>query len=156
VLDATYLGFVFRASAKAFLARIHHSPVAGEDVVGLPAEQERVGAPEYLDQERLGLVVEERNRPSAALEAAAAIFVRTAKSLHHPVEGDVRDGGQLHGPVPSACFHRRKLDRAAPPISSVGIPVRARDRLSLQVEAAGRFDVLSGDPWVRRDAYRPP
>ena len=81
VLDATYLGFVFSASGDGALAR--------------------VGAPEHLDQERLGFVVEERNRPSAALETAAAVLVRAAKSLHHPIDGDVRDGGQLHETAPS-------------------------------------------------------
>jgi hypothetical protein len=80
----------------------HYSPVAGEDLVGPPAEQERVGALVALVDERRGLVVEERQGPSAALESTAAVLVRPAESLHHSVDGDVRRGRQFHGFVLSA------------------------------------------------------
>jgi hypothetical protein len=53
------------------VARIcHYSPVAGKDLVGGPAEQEGVGALADLVDERRGLVVEERQSPSATLESA--------------------------------------------------------------------------------------
>ncbi|WP_211347320.1 hypothetical protein [Saccharothrix australiensis] len=58
------------------------TPGAGEDVVGPPAEQEGVGTPEDPADERLGLVVEQRQGPPA-------------EPLYHPVERDVRDGRQL-------------------------------------------------------------
>src|SRR5829696_3473779 len=74
-----------------------YSPVAGKDLVGPPAEQEGVGALVDLGEERLGLVVEERQGPSAALESAPAVLVRAAEALHHAVDGDVRGGRQLHG-----------------------------------------------------------
>src|SRR5919108_3565486 len=73
------------------------SPGAGEDLVGPPAEQERVGALEDLVHNRRGLVVEERYGPSAALESAPAVLIRRAEPLHHSVDGDVRGGRQLHG-----------------------------------------------------------
>lgn len=57
----------------------------------------RVGALVDLAEERRGLVVEERQGPSAALESAAAVLVRPAESLHHSVDRDVRDGRQFHG-----------------------------------------------------------
>src|SRR5216684_6792025 len=72
------------------------SPGAGKDLVGPPAEQERVGALVDLVEERRGLVVEQRRGPAAALESAPAVLVRPAESLHHSVEGDVRDGRQFH------------------------------------------------------------
>src|SRR5690242_13235984 len=72
---------------------------AGEDLIGPPAEQERIGAPEHVAEVRERLVIEERRGPSAALESAAAILVRPAEPLHHPVERDMRDGRQLHGLV---------------------------------------------------------
>ena len=46
-----------------------HAPVAGEELVGPPAEQERVGALVDLVDERHGLAVEQRPGPSAALES---------------------------------------------------------------------------------------
>jgi hypothetical protein len=73
------------------------APGAGEDLVGPPAEQERVGALVDLVERRRGLVVEQRRDPSAALEAAAAVLVRPAESLHHSVDGYHRDGRQFHG-----------------------------------------------------------
>src|SRR5205807_2568168 len=43
----------------------------------------------------LGVV--ERYDPSAALEAAAAVFVRAAQPLHHAVHRDVGRSRQFHG-----------------------------------------------------------
>src|SRR5438876_4669174 len=74
-----------------------HSPGAGGDLVGPPAEQERVGALEDPVEERIGLVDEQRRGPSAALESAPAVLVRPDESLHHSIDGNVRDGRQLHG-----------------------------------------------------------
>lgn len=54
-----------------------------------------------------------------------------ARAQIHGLERDERRGRQLHGPVPSLCFRRRKLRPRAPPISSVGIPVRRRRRPGL-------------------------
>jgi hypothetical protein len=72
------------------VARIcHHSPVAGKDLLGPPAEQEGLGALVDLVEERRGLVVEERRSPSAALESAPAVLIRRAEPLHHSVDGDV-------------------------------------------------------------------
>src|SRR5215218_2259976 len=72
------------------------SPGAGEDLVRHPAEQEGVGALEHRAEERLGLAAEERQRPSATLEPAPAVLVGPAEALHHAVDGEVRDGSQLH------------------------------------------------------------
>src|SRR5262249_4783574 len=91
------------------VSRIHAcSPGAGEDLVGPPAEQERVGALESLADERRGLVVEQWWGPPGALEFAAAVLLRRAgfapgpyinpsMSLRHSVDRDVRDGRQFHG-----------------------------------------------------------
>src|ERR671918_136477 len=73
------------------------SPGAGKDLVGPPAEQEGVGALVDLVEERRGLVVEERQGPSAALESAPAILIRPAEPLHHAVDRDVRGDRQFHG-----------------------------------------------------------
>src|SRR5436189_6290699 len=72
-------------------------PGAGEDLGGPPAEQEGVGALVDLTEVRRGLVVEQRQGPSAALESPPAVLVRPAESLHDAVDGDVRDGRQFHG-----------------------------------------------------------
>src|SRR5439155_25104223 len=87
---------------------------------GPPAEQERVGALEDLVDERGGLVGEQRQGPSAALESAPAVLIRPAESLHHSVDGDVRDGRQFHGRSSLlAEFVVVRFDRTAAPISSV-------------------------------------
>jgi hypothetical protein len=44
VVDATYLGCVFNATPMVDARICHCSPGAGEDLVGPPAEQERIGA----------------------------------------------------------------------------------------------------------------
>jgi len=67
------------------VARIcHYSPVAGKDLVGPPAEQERVGALVDLVEKRRGLVVEQRRGPSAALESAPAVLIRPARPCITP------------------------------------------------------------------------
>src|SRR5919197_512297 len=114
VVDATYLGFVFRAVQMGL------SPGSGQDLVGPPAEQERVGALIDLVEVRHGLVVEGPRDPSAALGPAAAVLVRRAESLHHSVDGDDRHGCQLQGYDPfSLGSDVVRLDRTAAPISSV-------------------------------------
>jgi hypothetical protein len=40
----------------------------------------------------VGLVVEQRRDPSAALESAAAVLILPAESLHHAVDSDHRGG----------------------------------------------------------------
>src|SRR5918994_2159963 len=84
------------------------SPGAGEDLVGPPAEQERIGALVDLVHDRRGFVV--KVRPSAALESAALVLLRPAGPLHHSVNGDLRGGRQLHGRSSSlAGFCRRSV-----------------------------------------------
>src|SRR5437879_11080414 len=58
VVDATYLGCVFNAFQIGCHLDLATFPRAGEDVVGPPAEQERVGALEDLVHDRPGFVVE--------------------------------------------------------------------------------------------------
>src|SRR6266568_905625 len=77
-------------------ARIHYSPVAGEELVGAPAEQERVGALVHLVDERHGLAVEQWPGPSAALESGVEVRMPPPVSLHHAVDGDLRGGRQFH------------------------------------------------------------
>src|SRR5262249_30298760 len=72
------------------------APVAGEELVGPPAEQERVGALVHLVDERHGLAVEQRPGPPASLESAAAVLIRPAVSLHHSIDGNLRGGSQFH------------------------------------------------------------
>src|ERR1700716_2715440 len=71
------------------------SPGAGKDLVGPPAEQERVGALVDLAHDRPGFVVEVS--PSAPLEYAALVLIRPAGPLDHSVHGDLRGGRQFHG-----------------------------------------------------------
>src|SRR5229473_1579398 len=87
-------GLAFSSPMAA--ARIHHSPVAGEDVVGPPAKQECVGALVDLIYERPRLVVEVPHGPSVALESSYALLLRRAVSLHHPIDGDLRGSRQFH------------------------------------------------------------
>src|SRR5216683_1206895 len=77
-------------------APFRSAPGAREDLVGLPAEQERVGALVELVERRRGLVVEQRGDPSAALKSAPAVLVCTSESLHHSVDGYHRDGRQFY------------------------------------------------------------
>src|SRR5215218_5661807 len=91
------LGVQRRPDGLVVAARIRPgSPGAGEDPVGPPAEQERIGSLIDLVQKRAALVVEQRRDPAAALESAPAVLLRPAQSLHHAVDGDHRDGRELH------------------------------------------------------------
>src|SRR5262249_10494619 len=77
------------------------APIAGKELVGPPAEQERVGALIGLVDEREGLVVEHPHGPSAEFESAPAILFRPATvSLHHSIDGDLRHRRQFHGFIP--------------------------------------------------------
>jgi hypothetical protein len=62
---------MFSATAMGCRPDLPLLPGAGKDLVGSPAEQERVGAPVDLAYEHRGLVVEVRHGPAAALESAA-------------------------------------------------------------------------------------
>src|SRR5580693_6411128 len=73
------------------------SPGAGEELVGPPAEQERVGALVGLGDQRPGLVVACPPGPSAAVESVPAVLIRrVAVSLHHSIDGDLRHDRQFH------------------------------------------------------------
>ncbi len=86
---------VQRRPNRAVARIVPRSPRVGEVLVGQPAEQERIGALEYLAHDRPGFVVEVG--PSAALEYAALALNRVhARPLHHSVNGDLRDGRQFH------------------------------------------------------------
>src|SRR5439155_12892176 len=86
---------VQRRPDRAVARIVPCSPGAGEDLVGPPAEQERVGALVDLVHDRPRFVVEVG--PSAALEYAALVLMRPAGPLHHSVNGDLRGGRQFHG-----------------------------------------------------------
>ena len=84
------------------------APVAGKELVGSPAEQERVGALVGLVDERQGLVVEHPHRPAAALESASAVLIRRgAVSLHDSVDCDLRHGREFHGSSFLPCWSFR-------------------------------------------------
>src|SRR5438034_11433050 len=110
VVDATYLGCVFKAAAMGLVPR------------SIPALARHSAAPQdraKISQVRLrrrGLVVEQRPDPSAALESAAAVLVPPAESLHHSVDGDHRDGRQFHGRsslLAEFCRRSTRPDRGA-------------------------------------------
>src|SRR4029077_1469418 len=76
---------------------LYCSPGAGEELVGPPAEQERVGALVGPGDQRPGLVVARPPGPSAALESVPAVLIRRAAvSLHHSIDGDLRHDRQFH------------------------------------------------------------
>ncbi|MBO2463584.1 hypothetical protein [Actinomadura violacea] len=56
----------------------------GCQAAGSPAEQERVATLVDPAEKRLGLAVEQRHGPSAALKSATAVLVRRAESLLTP------------------------------------------------------------------------
>src|SRR5207245_5206735 len=92
------LGLCVQGTYDGVLQIFPHAPVAGEELVGPPAEQERVGALVELVDERHGLAVEQRPGPSAALESAAACcWIQPAVSLQHSIDGDLHVGRQFHG-----------------------------------------------------------
>src|SRR5262249_38682439 len=85
---------ILRRGAGPFL----RTPVAGEELVGAPAEKERVRALVGLVDEGHGLAVARSHGPSAAHESAPAILIRRAAvSLHHSIDGYLRHGRQSHG-----------------------------------------------------------
>src|SRR5213593_4132415 len=88
---------VQRRPDRAVARIVPRAPGAGEDLVGLPAEQERVGALVDLVHDRPGFVVEVG--PSAALEYAALGYPGYwhAGPLHHSVNGDLHGGRHFHG-----------------------------------------------------------
>ena len=101
-------------------------PVAGEDLVGPPAEQERVGALVGLVDERQGLAVEHPHGPSAALESAPAVFIRRAAvSLHHSIDGDLRHGRQFHDRG-SLLLQGAPRGRPLTPATNTPVPIRHR------------------------------
>jgi hypothetical protein len=86
---------VQRRPNRAVARIVPGSPRVGEVLVGQPAEQERVGALEYLAHGYPGLVVEVG--PSTAREyGIVALNWVHARPLHHAVNRNLRDRGQLH------------------------------------------------------------
>ena len=77
-------------------------PGGGENLVGPSAEEKRVRAAVNLADVFLGFRVEERKGPSAAVEAATAVLVRSAQALHHAVNRNVcrRRQPRCRGPLP--------------------------------------------------------
>jgi hypothetical protein len=100
----------------------HRSPGAGEQLVGAPAEQERLGALVGQRDERPGLVIALPPGPSAALESVPAVIRRGAVSLHHSIDGDLSHGRQLHdrGSFASA----PALVRGLTPATNTTAPIR--------------------------------
>src|SRR5687768_6694418 len=72
------------------------SPVAGEDLVRPPAKKERGRAAVDPVEIVPGFGVEKWYGPSAAVEAAGAVLVRSAQPLHYTVHRDVGCGRQPH------------------------------------------------------------
>jgi hypothetical protein len=101
-----------------------HAPVAGEELVGPPAEQERVGALVHLVDEGHGLAVEQRPGPSAPLEPGVE-HVRPAVCLHHSIDGDLRGGRQFHD---RGSLRRAGTPRGRPltPATNASAPIRHR------------------------------
>ena len=84
-------------------ARIgHRSPGAAKDLVRPAAKEERDRVAVDLVEIVPGLAVEKWDGPAAALEAAAAILVRSTQPLHHPVHRHVGRGRQPHVVVTSS------------------------------------------------------
>jgi hypothetical protein len=75
--------------------------MSGEDLVGLPAEQEGIGSRERLADDLHHVVAEVGDEPTTVLKVAASVFVGRAGSLHDTVQG--KEGGQ--GEFASGC-HR--------------------------------------------------
>src|SRR5215211_1172795 len=71
-------------------------PGGGEDVVGAPAEEERVHLAEHLVDELASRLVEVGDDPAAPVEAAAAILLRTARALVDAVDRDKRRDDEPH------------------------------------------------------------
>src|SRR5690625_2513418 len=118
------------------------APGTGEDLIGPAPEEKCVGAQIKPAEVRLNLLIEERHRPTAALEAIAPVLIAAAESLHHGVDGDVGDRGEFHRLVPFVVAsllgrHRRAAGgrayhydeyRTVDP-TPIGIPALARSGL---------------------------
>src|SRR5689334_3039057 len=83
-------------------------PVRGHVLVGLAAEQIRRGRAHPLARAPPDLLTRVRGAPAAVLKAALAILVRTAETLHDPIEGQ-----ELN--------HRQPSHRVAPPLVAFSI-----------------------------------
>src|SRR2546428_2476951 len=70
-------------------------PVAGEDVVCRPAEQQIERVSHLLTHDISQDIVEIRDCPSAIFEAAAIVFPWSARPLHDAVERDERQNDEL-------------------------------------------------------------
>ncbi|MNJ64638.1 hypothetical protein D3C77_606010 [compost metagenome] len=86
---------------EVFRVAFHLRPVAGEDVVGAPAQQQLEGLAEQglhgLAEDFLGV----GHDPAAVAEAATGVFLRATGALHDTVEAD--EGGYdefAHGDSP--------------------------------------------------------
>ena len=122
------------------------SPGADEELVGPPAEQERVGALVGPGDQRPGLVVARPPSPSAALESVPAVLLRRAAvSLHHSIDGDLRHGRQLHDRG-SLVLGAAPRGRPLIPATNTSVPIRHR--------LADFFRGLSGTPVASDPAAR--
>src|SRR5918999_3239528 len=93
-------------------------PVRGEDLVGLPAEDQVERLPHEFAHNLAHLIVPEGNRPAAVLEAAGGIFLGAAGCLHDPIEADERVHDELpHG---SSSLVLKESDSQHRPNSSAG------------------------------------
>ena len=63
-------------------------PIAREDVIGLPAEEQIERVAHLLSHDVSQEVVEVADGPSTVFEAAAIVFLRSTRSLHNPIERD--------------------------------------------------------------------
>src|SRR6058998_3345404 len=70
-------------------------PVAGEDVVGLSAQEERFEVGQALVHDMAHFLVPVRHGPSSVPEAAVPVLVRTARRLHDAVQREESLGGEL-------------------------------------------------------------
>jgi hypothetical protein len=118
VVEATYLGSVLRRVGHRVVRIGGLRPGGGEDVVGAPAEEERVHLAEHLVDELAGRLVEVGDDPAAPVEAAAAILVRAARALVDAVHREEGGDGELHvrpfvGHVPAARTSRSLAAKAS-------------------------------------------
>src|SRR5438552_15734826 len=97
LVDATYLGRLFSAAAIGFVLGSAIAPQEPAKISYVRRPKRNAGrAAVDLVEIVPGFGVEKWYGPSAALEAAAAILVRSAQPLHHAVHRDVGRGRQPH------------------------------------------------------------
>jgi hypothetical protein len=72
------------------------APVGAHGLVGVPAEQDRLGPGEPALHDHAHVGVGERDQPPAAAEPPAGVLLGPARALHHPVERQERVRDQLH------------------------------------------------------------